>query len=123
MIMINILELAASGLDIEDIARTAGVTPEKAVQVINQQLASQLKLSTEEARLVEVKHLDMIRAALTPAALRGDLDAARLLVRISQAKTLLLHLAIDAPTEEDQEGEDDLDRIRNSRTARIQAKD
>ena len=121
--MINILELAASGLDIEDIARTAGMTPERAVQVINQQLASQLKLSTEEARLVEVKHLDMIRAALTPAALRGDLDAARLLVRISQAKTLLLHLAIDAPTEDDQEGEDDLDRIRNSRVARVKAQD
>ena len=121
--MINVLELAASGLDIEDIARTAGLTPEKAVQVINHQLATQLKLDTAEARLVEVKHLDMLRAALTPAALRGDLDAARLLVRISQHKTLLLHLAVEAPAEDDQEGDDDLDRIRNSRVARVKAQD
>jgi hypothetical protein len=116
--MTDILQLAASGLSIGEIARAAQVDPATAVIMINQAMADQLKLSQDEARLLESVHLDMIRAALTPYAMQGSAEAARILVRVHQAKASLLDLAYVTPAIPEDGGEDDLDRIRQDREAR-----
>jgi hypothetical protein len=82
--------------------------------------AAEQALDQDGSREVEVAHLDMLRQALTPVALRGDLTAARLLVRISAHRSLLLGLVAAQPAEpaEPDEEVSELDRIRAERERR-----
>jgi hypothetical protein len=117
----DVLQLAASGARIPAIARALRVSESDAVD----QLLSAVKAAAEQAldhdgsKQVELAHLDMLRQALSPLALRGDIGAARLLVRIHTARALLLGL-IDHDSEADAppEGVNELAQIRERRDAR-----
>jgi CBS-domain-containing membrane protein len=69
-------------------------------------------------RAIELDHLDMLRAALSPAAQDGDTSAARVLLKIHECRVSLLGLV---DQEAKLEGVDDLERIRETRTARRSA--
>ena len=119
------LRLAASGLDIERIATQLGCDVDEAARrLAADSAAMREKLpDSEDDRLIERIHLDILRRSLLPAALSGDIGAARLLVRIHAARALLLGL-LDETTTVDldvAEGESELDRIRARRAARRSA--
>lgn len=97
----EVLRLAASGVDLDAVAHQVGVTTSRAARVLEAALERRIRQSpgVEAERLLEVEHLNMLRRALTPAALRGDVAAARLLVRISQQRTILLGLAAEPEPE------------------------
>src|SRR5690349_19882842 len=98
----DVLRLAASGARIPQIAKSLHCTEAEAVD----QLLSAVKLAAANAldhdgqQQIEVAALDMLRQALRPLALRGDIGAARLLVRIHSARALLLGLVDHEPVDE-----------------------
>lgn len=120
----EVLRLAATGMDIDAIARRLGVTRHEASQALARESAEVREALPDQEgdRLIERTHLDILRRTLLPAALAGDIGAARLLVRIHSARALLLGLLDELPAD-DQELEEvnELDRIRARRTARRQA--
>lgn len=116
----DVLRLAASGARIPQIAQALRCSEADAVD----QLLSAVKLAAANAldhdgqQQIEVAALDMLRQALTPLALRGDIGAARLLVRIHSARALLLGLVDHVAAEEPDEGVNELAQIRERREAR-----
>lgn len=121
---IDVLRLAASGARIPQIADALRVSEETAAELLLaavRQAAAQA-LDRDGAREVELAHLDMLRSALTPLALRGDLTASRLLVRLSAQRSLLLGLVSAGGLSEAESGEteevNELDRIRALRADR-----
>jgi hypothetical protein len=120
--MIDILRLAASGMRIPQIAKQLDCTQREAVDHLLAAVreAADQALDHDGSKEVELTHLDMLRSALTPLALRGDIGAARLLVRIHTARSLLLGL-IEQPALDDlepPEGVTELAKIRRSREER-----
>jgi hypothetical protein len=119
--MADVLQLAASGARIPQIARALQCTDDEAVdQLLTAvKLAAAQALDHDGAKEVELAHLDMLRSALTPLALRGDISAARLLVRIHSARALLLDLIERVDVEPEAEREvNELARIRARRDER-----
>jgi len=118
----DVLRLAAGGARIPQIAEVLRIREEQAVSLLLAAVrrAAEQALDAEGSREVEVAHLDMLRQALTPLALRGDLTAARLLVRISAHRSLLLGLVAAQPAEAEPDVEEvsELDRIRAERERR-----
>lgn len=117
----DVLQLAASGARIPAIARALRVSEADAVDQLLRAVkeAADQALDHDGSKQVELAHLDMLRQALSPLALRGDIGAARLLVRIHTARALLLGL-IDHDLEADvsPEGVSELERIRDRREQR-----
>ena len=117
----DVLRLAASGARIPQIAQALGCTERQAVDQLLVAVRDSIgqALDHEGNREVELTHLDMLRSALMPAALRGDPTAARLLVRIHSARALLLGLVSADEAAADQEAEvNELAEIRARREAR-----
>lgn len=114
------LDLAASGLDLDGIADRLGVTKADAARRLRRGIdrARRRAYPAEVERIIEATHLDILRRALLPAALDGDVAAARLLVRVHQARALLLGLVpvVEEPHRSEEVSE--LDRIRARRDAR-----
>jgi hypothetical protein len=121
----DLLKLVASGLDVDAAAKRLGLTASQAARQLahdTARLRSDL-LDPEGDRVVERVHLDMLRRALLPLALSGDIGAARLLVRIHTARALLLGLLDELPVIDVEPGEDvtELDKLRARRRARREA--
>lgn len=114
----DVLRLAASGAGLDELARQAGVSvDELAAELLSAaKEASRRGLPVDEAREVELAHLDLIRRAMTPTALRGDVQAARVLVRVHEARAALLGLG-DARVDRG-EGVSVVDELRARRAAR-----
>jgi hypothetical protein len=91
------LRLVASGMTTDDVARSLGWSRRKAVGAITRaaRAAADAALGAEESRAIELVHLDLLRKALMPAALRGDIGAARTCLRITQVRATLLGLDVD----------------------------
>lgn len=121
----ELLRLAATGMDLDTIARRLGVSTAEAARRLAADAARVREAlpDMESDRLVERIHLDMLRRALLPAALNGDVTAARLLVRIHSARGLLLGLFDELPSYVLEPGEEvsELDRIRARRATRREA--
>lgn len=121
----DVLRLAAGGARVPQIADALHIDEERAVTLLLAAVrkAAAQALDADGSREVEVAHLDMLRQALTPLALRGDLTAARLLVRISAHRSLLLGLVAAEPVTAEPEAEEvsELDRIRAERDQRRRA--
>lgn len=119
----EVLRLVASGLSRVEVARELGVTVRGASTLITRAVsrAASAGLDRDQTREVEAAHLAMLRAALLPAALEGDVAAVRVLVRIHSARAVLLGLADEPPAAAPPApaGEvTELDRIRANRAAR-----
>jgi hypothetical protein len=117
----DVLRLAATGARIPQIAAALGLDEEDAADLLLAavQKAAQQALDRDGAREVELAHLDLLRQSLTPQALRGDLTAARLLVRVSAQKALLLGLVPAGELDGyGSVGTSELDRIRARREER-----
>jgi len=118
----ELLRLAATGMDIDAIARRFGMRREEAAKALSADAANARASmpDLDGERLIERTHLDMLRRTLLPAALNGDIQAARLLVRIHTARALLLGLLDEMPALDMDSAEEvnELDRIRARRTAR-----
>ena len=114
------LRLAATGARIPQIAQALRCSEESAVDQLLKavKIAADQALDRDGSREVELAHLDMLRAALSPVALRGDVAAARLLVRIHSARALLLGLVEHVDVESDDEGVNELAQIRARRDER-----
>jgi hypothetical protein len=115
-----VLRLAASGARIPRIAELLGCSEDEAIErlLTAVRTAAAQALDPEGATQVELAHLDMLRSALTPVALRGDLTAARLLLRLHSARALLLGLVMAEQEEPPAEEVNELDRIRAKRYQR-----
>jgi hypothetical protein len=121
--MSDALQFAASGYPLPAIARALDVDEIRAAEMLLNatQEALDASLPAEQARQVELTHLDMLRRSMTPLALRGDISAARILLRISAQRAALLHLTAPALPDVDAdeaEAVSDLDRIRELRHSR-----
>jgi len=119
---LDVLRLAASGVRLAQIAERRGVSLDDAAQQLGvaAKRAVQLALDIDAQRQVELTNLDLLRSTLMPQALRGDVTAARLLVRIHVARAALLGLAVPVDDEADEldQGVAELDRIRARREQR-----
>jgi hypothetical protein len=109
-------------MDIDAIARRFGMRRADAAKALSADAADARAAlpDLEGERLIERTHLDMLRRTLLPAALSGDIQAARLLVRIHQARAMLLGLLDEMPVLDTDSAEEvnELDRIRARRSAR-----
>jgi hypothetical protein len=121
----DVLQLAATGHALPDIARLLSLNQDDAAQQLLAAVQRTLdaSLSREQARAVEVAHLDLLRRAMSPLALRGDISATRMLLRISTQRALLLQLVepfVPAPADDDEDAAEvsELERIRARRAAR-----
>ena len=116
----DVLKLAASGARIPQIAQALRCSEADAADqlVAAVRQAAAQALDQDGQREVELASLDMLRQALTPLALRGDIGAARLLVRIHTARALLLDLIERVDDQEPDEGVNELAQIRERRDAR-----
>lgn len=120
----QLVQLVASGLDLDSAAARLGLTTQEAEKQLTVDTA---KLrdnapTVEGERMIEKVHLDLLRRALVPAALGGDITAARLLVRIHTARALLLGLFAEQEVIfASDEGGNELDQLRARRRARREA--
>jgi len=118
----ELLRLAATGMDIDAIARRFSMSRAEAARALSADAADARSAlpDLEGERLIERTHLDMLRRSLLPAALGGDIHAARLLVRIHQARAMLLGLLDEMPILDTDSAEEvnELDRIRARRASR-----
>lgn len=79
------LRLVAAGADLEQVARQLDISVEEAGRQVAgglQHARPNIITATQDLQ-IEIVHLDLIRRALTPAALRGDPGAASILVRLA----------------------------------------
>jgi hypothetical protein len=120
MAEIDVLRLAATGARISRIAEALGCSEDQAIEALLRAVrkAASQALDQDGAREVELAHLDLLRQALTPAALRGDIAAARLLIRLHASRALLLGLIAAEPAQIEDEEVSELDRIRARRAER-----
>jgi DNA-binding transcriptional regulator YdaS (Cro superfamily) len=125
-VTVDVLSLAAQGLRVPQIAEELGISEARASDLLWAAVrqAAGRALDIAGAREVEVAHLDLLRRTLTPLALAGDVAAARLLVRVSAQRSVLLGLVAPVP-EADDSGDEvtDLDRIRALRADRRASSD
>jgi hypothetical protein len=94
-----VLELRIAGDTYAVIAQKAGVTRQRAHQIVMEEmsaLAKQREDSTAKLASMENERLDAMHAVLWPKAMAGDYDAIDRLVRISARRSKLLGL--DVPT-------------------------
>ena len=96
------------------------MTPERAADQLRAALehAIELGIDRDGRREIELTHLDMLRAALTPSALKGDIAAVRMLIRIHQSRAIMLGLTTVIDVQPEVEEVDDLERIRSRRADR-----
>lgn len=90
----QILELVASGVDLDTLAARLNITARRALTLVDRagRRAARLTPEAESQLQIELRHLDLLRRAFTPIALRGDADAGRLLIRIANLRARLLHI-------------------------------
>ena len=117
------VRLLASGLSVEDVAQQTGVDRRQAAAALTRAVdaAAADSLDRDGERVIELTHLSMLRRALMPAAMRGDVPAVRALVLIAAARAELLDLALVQPplAPPNDEGEVDVvDELRAARAAR-----
>lgn len=126
----EVLKLAASGMSAEDLAARMHVTPRRAATLIDRSAKRSAGLAPgrDEQVRIEVVLLNTLQLGLMSAAGRGDVAAARAILRVSEHRSRLLRLIGDTatkapvPGEGDAEsGRDDLDRVRRARAARLRA--
>lgn len=117
---IDTLRLAASGASITQIADHLRVTPAEASDRLRAAISQAVELGIDRdgCREIELTHLDMLRAALVPSALKGDIAATRMLIRIHASRAAILGLTIMVEPEPEEEEVDDLERIRLRRADR-----
>lgn len=117
----DILRLAASGIPITEVARLLGIDASEAADLLAEAIKVRelVSVDLDGQRQLELAHLDMLRQALTPSALNGDIAAARILVRLHSARAALL-FSIPPAADDDEPAEevDDLERIRLARADR-----
>lgn len=93
------LRLRLIGHSYQRIADHMGVSVPMAYKYVNQSLDEIAKQATEDAfkvRQIELDRLDLMNAAMMPAALQGDQGAVEKVLKIQERRARLLGL--DAPT-------------------------
>lgn len=101
------LAMVASGMSVSAVARQLKTTVDEAAAAVAE-AARQAAASApdlDDATQIELAHLEMLRRAATPAALRGEMAAIRALVRVHESKVALLGLTdgAGAPGDIDEE--------------------
>ncbi len=93
------VEMAAGGCTYQQIADELGYANRGTVhRLVRQALEAQQVESVELLRTVEVQRLDALQAALWPAAMAGDLEAANTCVRLILARSKVLGLVETPPS-------------------------
>lgn len=126
----EVLGLVAAGLSVSRVAKQTGLTRRRVRSLLARQAlaAAADGLERDGERQVELEHLGTLRAAITPAALRGDVAAVRELRHISTARARLLDLGmvrppVAPPTDSPREEDRFVDELRERRAARRAAPD
>ena len=87
------VEMAAGGCTYQEIADELGYANRGTVhRVVREALEAQQVKSVDLLRTVEVQRLDALQASLWPAAVAGDVEAAKTCLRIVVARSKLLGL-------------------------------
>ena len=118
------LELRAEGKGYAEIAREVGYANKgTAHAVIAQALEARESQDIDFLRQVESDRLDAMHAALWPAAMAGDVEAVRAILRISDARCKVLGLYELSPGKLAKDPKDDWDNCWGPRTVVINPKD
>ena len=124
----EILERLAQGVSLDVLAADLGVTVRRAAGMVaraSERVAAMTPTDVLKLQ-VELQHLELIRRALTPAMLAGDVAAARILERVARTRLAAENLMPDAkrdtppaanPSPRSASG-DTLARLRAERSAR-----
>ena len=94
----EILERLAQGVSLDVLAADLGVTVRRASSMViraSERVAAMTPTDVLKLQ-VELQHLDLIRRALTPAMLAGDVAAARVLERVARTRLAAENLMPDA---------------------------
>ena len=122
-----ILDRLASGVSIDVLAAELDVTPRRASTMIANASKRLAALDHDDATKlrIELANLELIRRSLTPAMLRGDVAAARVLERVTRTRLQAENLLPDArpdgparPAPERSASGDMLAQLRSERAAR-----
>jgi len=85
---IDVVGMIAAGISDDDIAERQGLTVDRVHELLVETINRASEMAPHAVG-IQIQQLDLLRRSFTPAALRGDASAARILLAIAQLRARL----------------------------------